>query len=98
VEETDRDRLGVELAERVELEWRRLPLGRHPPPHADAPVERHERLRMRRAQPVEMRAILAAKVQEMLEADGADERRPRPGPLEQRVRRDRRPVREAVEL
>ncbi len=97
VEETDRDRLGVDLPERLELERRHLSLGLHPPAHADAALERDEWLGMGRAQPVEMRAVLPAKVQEMLEPGGADKRCPRTRPLEERVRRDRRPVREAVE-
>ena len=53
---------------------------------------------MLRAQPVEMRAGLAAEMQQMLEAGGADERRPRAAPFEQRVRRSRRPVREALHV
>ena len=50
------------------------------------------------AEPVEVRAILAAQVEHVLEALGRHERRPRAAPLQQRVRRDRRPVREPLEL
>ena len=50
------------------------------------------------AEPVEMRAVLAAQVQQVLEAGGRDERRARALALEQRVRRDRRPVREPLDL
>ena len=50
------------------------------------------------AEPVEVRAILPAQVEHVLEALGRHERRPRAAPLQQRVRRDRRPVREALEL
>ena len=70
------------------------PSGPDPPAHTVAALERHERLRRGRARPVEMRARLAAQVEQVLEARIGDERRPRALPLEQRVRRDRRPVRE----
>ena len=50
------------------------------------------------AEPVEVRAGLAAQMEEVLEARRRDERRPRALPLEQRVRRDRRPVREALDV
>ena len=52
---------------------------------------------MRGAEPVEVRAVLAAQVQQVLEARGRDERRPRALALEQRVRRDGRPVREPLD-
>ena len=50
------------------------------------------------AEPVEMRPILSPQVQQMLEACGCDEGRSCALPLQQRVRRDRRPMREAFEL
>ena len=50
------------------------------------------------ARPVEIGAGLAAQVEQVLEARGRHERGRRAAPLEQRVRRDRRPVREAVDL
>ena len=53
---------------------------------------------MARAEPVEVRPILPAQVEHVLEPVRRDERRPRSAPLQQRVRRDRRPVREALEL
>ena len=96
-EEADRHRLGVELREGVEVEllddsgWARTLVD------ADAALQGHERLRMAVAEPVQVRARLAAEVQDVLEPGGADERRARALPLEQRVGRDRRPVREAVE-
>ena len=98
-EQADRDRLdAVELRQRVELE--RLEHAVGPDPLADAvtALERDERLRVRRAEPVELRAVLPPQVEQVLEAGGRDERRSRALALEQRVRRDRRPVREALDL
>jgi hypothetical protein len=50
------------------------------------------------ARPIEVRARLAPQVQDVLEALVGDERRARAAPLEQRVRRDRRAVREALDV
>jgi hypothetical protein len=50
------------------------------------------------ARAVEVRAGLAPQVQDVLEALVRDERRSRAAALEQGVRRDRRPVREAADL
>ena len=50
------------------------------------------------AEPVEVSAILAAEVKQMLEAGGRDERRARALALEQRIRRNRRPVPERLDL
>ena len=61
-------------------------------------LERNERLRMGRAEPVEVRAVLAPQVEQVLEAGGRDERGPRAPALEQRVGGDRRAVREALDL
>ena len=96
-EEADGDRLGVELGERAEIEPLELAVGRHAPVDADAPVERDERRGMLRARPVEVRARLAAEVEQMLEAGSRHERRASASPLEQRVGGDRRPVREALD-
>ena len=97
-EEADRDRLRVaQVGQRREVERRQLAFRPDPPAHAERALERHERLRMRGAEPVEVRAVLAPQVEHVLEALGRDERRPRAAPLEQRVRRDRRPVREPLE-
>ena len=95
-EEADGDRLRLaELGERVEVE--RLELALRPEPAADAvaALERHERLRMLGAEAVEVRARLAPQVEQMLEAGVPDVRDAGAAPLEQRVRGDRRPVREA---
>jgi hypothetical protein len=50
------------------------------------------------AEPVEVRAVLAAEVEDVLEALGRHESARRAPPLEQGIRRDRGPVREALEL
>ena len=49
------------------------------------------------AEPVEVRAVLPAQVQQVLEAGGRDEGRPRALALEERVRRDGRAVREPLD-
>jgi hypothetical protein len=56
-----------------------------------------ERLGIVLAEPEEVSAVLAAQVQEVLESGGPDEHRPRTTPLEERVRCDRRAVREALD-
>ena len=53
---------------------------------------------MVRAETVEMSPVLPPQVEDVLESLRRHERRPRSAPLEERVRRDRRPVREALEL
>ncbi len=55
-------------------------------------ARRHERLGMLLLEAVQMRAVLAPQVQQMLESLGRDECRAGAAPLEQRVRRGRRPV------
>ena len=74
------------------------PSGPEPAAHAVAALQRNQRLRMRLAEPVQMRARLPPQVQQMLEALVADERGAGAAPLEQRVRRDRRPVREPLDV
>ena len=97
-EERDGDRLGVDVRERVQVERLELALHADAAPHAVAALERDERCGMLGARPVQVRARLAAQVQDVLEALVRHERRPRAAPLEQGVRRDRRSVREAVDV
>src|SRR3989304_1403235 len=66
-----------------------------PPAPGGTAREGNERLRVRLAQPVEVGAGLPAEVEEVLEAGRRDERGAGALALEERVRRDRRPVREA---
>ena len=98
-EQAHRDRLDVrpELGQRFEIERLELAVGAEPPRDAVTIRQRDDRLGMRRAQPVQVRPRLPPQVEQMLEAGVADERRARAAPLEQRVRRDRRPVREPLE-
>ncbi len=97
-EQADRDRLGiVQIRQGGEVERLQLAVGPDPAAHSDRTLERHERLRMPSTEPVEVRAILPPQVEDVLEALGCDERGAGAAPLEQRVRRDRRPVREALE-
>ena len=97
-EQADGDGLRVQVGQRVEIERLDDPVRPDALVDADAAVERNERVRMVVAEAVEMRTRLAAQVEDVLEAGGADERGPGPLTLEQGVRGDRRPVREAVEL
>ena len=95
-QQADGDRLRVaEVGKRVELERLELALRPEPAAHAVAALERHERLGMLGAEAVEMGARLPAQVEEVLEARVADVRGARAAPLEERVRGDGRPVREA---
>ena len=64
---------------------------------AEAALQRDERLGVAVAEAVEMGARLPPQVQDVLEAGGGDEGRARALALEERVRGDRRPVREALE-
>ncbi len=98
-EQADRDRLdAVEVRQRVELERLEHAVGADPLADAVTALERDERLGVRRAEPVELRAVLPPQVEQVLEAGGRDEGRSRALALEQRVRRDRRAVREALDL
>ena len=96
-EQRDGDRVRIDLGQRVEVEWDELAVGADPAPHAEATLERDERRRMLGAGPVQVRAGLAAQVQDVLEALVRDEGRSRAAALEQGVRRDRRPVCEAAD-
>ena len=95
-EKRDGDRVGIDGRQRVECERLELALGADPALHADAALERDEGSWMFRAGPVQVRSRLAAEVEDVLEAPVRDERRPRATALEQRVRGDRRAVREAI--
>ena len=62
-----------------------------------AALERHERWRVVGAEPVEVGAVLAAQVEEVLEAGRRDEGGAGAAALEQRIGRDRRPVGETLD-
>ena len=95
-QEAHGDRLRLpDVGQRAEIERLELALGPEPAAHAVAALERHERLGMLGAKPVEVRARLAPEVEEMLEAGVPDVRDPGAAPLEERVRGDGRPMREA---
>ena len=81
--------LGAELAQHA--------VRAHALRRRDAAVRRHERRRVRRAQPVEVGARLAAELDDVGEALGRDERGPRAGALEQRVGRHGHAVREGLD-
>jgi hypothetical protein len=66
--------------------------------HAVAAFERHERRRVIGAGPVEVGAVLAPQVEQVLEAGGGDECGARPAALEQSIGRDRRAVGEALDV
>ena len=96
-EQADRHRLRLDLGQRVEVERLDHACRADPLAHADAALQRDEGLRVPIAEAVQVRPGLTAQVQEVLEAGRADEGRPRALPLEQRVRGDRRPVREPLQ-
>ncbi len=98
MQEANRDRLGVDLGQRVEREWLELAVRAHPPGHAETALERNERLRVRGTQSVEMCACLPAQVQQVLEAGVGDERCARALPLQQGIRRDGGSVREPLHV
>ena len=98
-EQADGDSLCVaDVRQGREIERLELAVGAEAPLHAVAALERHERLGLRRAQPIQMRTRLASQVQQVLEAGVADEGRACAAPLEQRVRRDRGAVSEAFDI
>ena len=97
-EEADGDGLGVDLAQGLEVERAKHPLRTDPLGDSEAALQRHQRLGVVLAEPIEMRSRLPAEVEEVLEPLGRDEGRPRALALEQRVRGDGRPVREALDV
>ena len=100
-EQADRDRLDPRRAhgldrrrERPLVERHDDAVGPHPLAHGEPQLARDERRRAVRRQVVERGPVLAADLDHVAEALGRDERGAGAAPLEQRVRRDRRPVRE----
>ena len=93
----DRYRVDVDVRQRVELERHEHPVRPYALAHAVAVPESNERLGMLGTQPVEVRAVLPAEMEQMLEAGRGDERCSGALALEQSIRRDRRPVREALD-
>ena len=68
------------------------PAGSDPLAHPHAPRGGHQRLDAARRERIELRAVLAPDLEQVLEARGGHERDARALPLEQRVGRDRRAV------
>jgi hypothetical protein len=98
-EKADRHGFRVpEIRQRAEVERLENAVGPAALAHTVVALERHERRRVFGARPVEVSAILAPEVEQVLEARGGDERGARAAALEDRIRRDRRPVREALDL
>ena len=97
-QQRDGDRVGVELGQGREVERGELAVGARTPAHADASLERDERRGVLHTRPVQVRPRLPAQVQHVLEALVRDERGSRSTPLQERVRRDRRPVGEAADV
>ena len=79
----------------AEVQRLQLALGAEPPADAVTALDRHERLGMLGAEPVEVSARLAPQMKEMLEAGVPDVRDAGAATLEERVGGDGRPVREA---
>ena len=97
-EEAHCDRVGVDVVERLEIEREQLAVRSHPLGDTGAELERNERRGVVDARPVEIGARLPPEVKQVLEAGGRHERRSCSPPLEQCIRRDRRPVREAIDV
>jgi len=97
-QETDGDRLGVELRERREIEWFELAVSRDAAAYADTALERRKWFWVLGARSIKVGAGLTSQMENVFEAGSGYERRPHPTPLEQSVRGDRRSVREAVDL
>ena len=97
-EQRDGDRLRVENGQRGEVERHELASGTGSSTNADAALERHERGRMLDARPIQVCACLPAQVQDVLEALVRHQRRSRAAPLEECIRRDGGPVREALDV
>ena len=74
-----------------------LALGTDPPARADAVAFRYERLRLRSAEAVELRAVLAGDLEDVLEAARGDKSRAGAARLEERVRRHRHAVDEPLD-
>src|SRR5829696_1952137 len=96
-EQADRNRIGVELRQRGQVERFQDAFGPDPLAHAYAALERNDGRRMVGAQPVQVRSVLAPEVEQVFEARGRHKGCPRALALEKRVGRDRRPVREALD-
>src|SRR5205823_11486741 len=95
-EEADSDRVRITYGRQgAEVQRLQLALGAEPPADAVTALERHERLGMLGAEPVEVSARLAPQMKEMLEAGVPDVRDAGAATLEERVGGDGRPVREA---
>jgi hypothetical protein len=97
-EERDGDRVRLDLGQRLEVERYELAAGTCAPANAEAALERDKGRSVLGARAVEVRAGLTAQMQEVLEALVRHERRPGSASLEERVRRNRCPVREAAHL
>ena len=97
VQQAHGNRVRVYVRKACEVKRLELPFRAHPPGNSVTALERHERLPPGRARPIEMRARLTAQMEEMLEPSCRDERGSRALPFEQRVGRNRRPVREALD-
>ena len=98
VQQADGDGLAVQRGKCVESQGLELAVWSETSADAEAPVERHEWLGLRGAQPIEMRARLTAEMQEVLEAGVGHEGGACALSLEQRVGRHRRPVGEPLHL
>ncbi len=96
-QQADGDRLRVDPGQGREVERDDDAVPTDPLAYPHASLQRNQRLGVVEIEPVQMRTILSAQVQQVLEALRRDERRARSLPLEERIRGDRRPVTEARE-
>ena len=105
VQQRDRHRLRTRVCDPLEqsararaIERLQRTIGRHPLGHAEAKLRRHERRRRRLAQAVEVRAGLAAELDDVGEPLRGEQRCTRSAPLKQGVRRHGHTVREALHV
>ena len=105
VQQAHRHRLGLEAREHLcqlarvgGLERQQDPLRGDPLAGAEAQLGLDQRRGSGLAEPVQVGAVLAAELDHVLEAGRRDQRRARRVSLQQRVRRDRHPVGEALHL
>src|SRR5580765_3965728 len=88
----------AKLRQRAEIERLELAVGTESSRDAVTVRELDHGVGVARARAIEVRPRLPPQMEEMLEAGVPEVRRARAAPLEQRVCRDRRPVREPLEL
>jgi hypothetical protein len=97
-EETDRNGFGVDLRQRGEIERFDDAVRPNSLADAEAAFDGNQRRRVVGAEPVKVRAVLTPQVEDVLEPGRRDEGGAGSFSLQKRVRGDRGPVRESLEV